>query len=133
MFPSVLNIEIVGRIRWCPRVRTSTGSRRNEVDPAARMVELQQPRRPLYCVLPRHRDGRPSSRSGTIEGERMRKQRLALVSMLVASLPVAARADEKRHARDVTPDPGIFFSLAFRGENEVLAVPGRAGFRRSEN
>ena len=58
--------------------------------------------------------------------------------MLVVSLPVAVRADENRRGRDITPDPALFFSnfsegLAFRGDKDVLAFSGRAGFKRSEN
>ena len=68
----------------------------------------------------------------------MCNRRLAFISALVVSLSVAARADEDRRGRDVTPDPALFFGnfsegVVFRGEKEVLALAGRAGFKRSEN
>src|SRR5437660_8428085 len=102
------------------------------------MVELQRGRAAVYCVAAARDDHRSSRSSHSPREDPVHEERLALVSMFVLSLSATARADGNRGARDVTPDPAIFFSnfsqaLAFRGENEVLAFSGRAGFRHSEN
>ncbi len=62
----------------------------------------------------------------------------ALVAIFLVSFSVAARAEEKGRARDVTPDPALFFGnfsegIAFRGEKSVLSMSGRAGFRRTDS
>lgn len=65
----------------------------------------------------------------------MRARSSAVLAALLLS--TSARADRDGRARDVTPDPAIFFTnsseaVAIDGEGGLLASSGRAGFHRSD-
>jgi photosystem II stability/assembly factor-like uncharacterized protein len=64
--------------------------------------------------------------------------RAAYIAILLASSSVAAHADQSGRARDVTPDPALFFPnfsepVALHGRESLLVTSGRAGFRRSDS